>query len=243
MTAITTDASPFTGIPATTQRRALAELIGSGGLAAIVVGSGIAAQRLSPSDTGLQLLENALATALGLTVLILVFAPTSGAQFNPAVTLVDAATGGRPWRDVWSYLPAQILGCLAGTILANLMFEQPAVSWSTTERVTPAHLLAEVIATAGLITVIFVLARTGRSAIIAPAVGTYIGAAYFFTSSTSFANPAITIGRTITDTFAGIAPSSAPWYIAAQLVGAVLGGFAVALFVPSRGASDGSKSS
>jgi glycerol uptake facilitator-like aquaporin len=213
-------------------RPALAEFVGSAGLTAVVVGSGIAAQQLSPNDTGLQLLENALATTLGLTVLILVFAPGSGAQFNPVVTLVDAATGGRPWRDLWSYLPAQILGCLAGAVLANLMFDHPAVRWSTTDRATPAHILAEVVATAGLILVIFVLARTGRGAIIAPAVGAYIGAAYWFTSSASFANPAITIGRTITDTFTGIAPGSAPWYIGAQLVGAALGLVAVNVFAP-----------
>jgi glycerol uptake facilitator-like aquaporin len=218
---------------ATAIRPALAEFVGSAGLTAVVVGSGIAAQHLSPNDTGLQLLENALATALGLTVLILVFTPSSGAQFNPVVTLVDAATGGRPWRDLWSYLPAQILGCLAGAMLANLMFEQSAARWSSTERATPAHLLAEVVATAGLILVIFVLARTGRAAIIAPAVGAYIGAAYWFTSSTSFANPAITIGRTITDTFAGIAPGSAPWYIGAQLIGAGLGLAAVRVFAPN----------
>jgi glycerol uptake facilitator-like aquaporin len=229
----TTDAAERIRIPAAaTLRPALAEFVGSAGLTAVVVGSGIAAQHLSPTDTGLQLLENALATALGLTVLILVFAPSSGAQFNPVVTLVDAATGGRPWRDLWSYLPAQILGCLAGAILANLMFDQPAAHWSTTDRVTPAHLLAEVVATAGLILVIFTLARTNRGALIAPAVGAYIGAAYWFTSSTSFANPAITIGRTITDTFAGIAPGSAPWYIGAQLIGAVAGIGLVKGFVP-----------
>lgn len=231
MTATTT-ADPTRTRAAVALRPALAEFVGSAGLAAVVIGSGIAAQHLSPADTGLALLENALATALGLTVLILVFAPVSGAQFNPVVTLVDAATGGRPWRDAWSYLPAQILGCLAGAVLANLMFEHPAVQWSRSDRATPAHLLAEVVATAGLILVIFALARTGRSTLIAPAVGAYIGAAYFFTSSTSFANPAISIGRTITDTFAGIAPGSAPWYIGAQLVGAGLGIVAVGVFTP-----------
>lgn len=214
-------------------RRVLCEFLGSGGLAAVVVGSGIAAQQLSPGDTGLQLLENALSTALGLTVLILVFAPMSGAQFNPVVTLVDAATGGRPWRDVWTYIPTQIAGCVAGTVLANLMFDAPT-TWSTTERATPAHLLAEVMATAGLIVVIFTLVRTERMALIAPAVGAYIGAAYFFTSSTSFANPAITIGRAVTDTFAGIAPASVPWYIAAQLAGGALGWAAVKIILPKR---------
>ena len=221
---VATDSAERTRILAATAiRPALAEFIGSAGLTAVVVGSGIAAQRLSPNDTGLQLLENALATALGLTVLILVFTPSSGAQFNPVVTLVDAATGGRPWRDLWTYVPAQILGCLAGAVLANLMFEQPAARWSTTDRATPAHLLAEVVATAGLILVIFVLARTGRGAGIAPAVGAYIGAAYWFTSSTSFANPAVTLARTISATFAGIAPASAPMFVLMQLIGAAAG--------------------
>ncbi|MDN4597700.1 MULTISPECIES: aquaporin [Leifsonia] len=230
----TTEAAKQIRIPTiAVLRPALAEFVGSAGLTAVVVGSGIAAQHLSPGDTGLQLLENALATALGLTVLVLVFAPSSGAQFNPVVSLVDAAAGGRPWRGLWSYIPAQVLGCLVGAVLANLMFEQPAARWSSTERATPAHLLAEVVATAGLILVIFVLARTGRAAIVAPAVGAYIGAAYWFTSSTSFANPAITIGRTITDTFAGIAPGSAPWYIGAQLIGAGLGLAAVRVFAPN----------
>ncbi|MFK4729474.1 MIP/aquaporin family protein [Agromyces mediolanus] len=234
MTATTAPpALPLAAPAVSARRRVLGEFLGSGGLAAVVVGSGIAAQQLSPGDTGLQLLENALATALGLTVLILVFAPVSGAQFNPVVTLVDAATGGRPWRDLWAYVPAQILGCLAGTVLANLMFDQPAAAWSTTDRATPAHLLAEVVATAGLIVVIFALVRSGRAALVAPAVGAYIGAAYFFTSSTSFANPAITIGRAISDTFAGIAPSSVPWYLAAQLVGALLGWAAVLVLAPA----------
>ena len=214
-------------------RRVLGEALGSAGLAAVVVGSGIAAQQLSPADVGLQLLENALATALGLTVLILVFAPISGAQFNPVVTMVDAALGGRPWRDVLSYAPVQVLGCVAGTVLANVMFEQDAIALSQTERASAAHLISEVVATAGLVVVIFTLARAGRTTLIAPAVGAYIGAAYFFTSSTSFANPAITIGRAFTDTFAGIAPSSVLPFIAAQLVGALLGWAAVRLLAPT----------
>lgn len=202
-------------------RRLAAEFLGSALLAALVVGSGIAAQRLSPTDTGLQLLENAFATALGLPVLILVFASVSGAHFNPAVSLADAALGHRSWRDLVGYVPAQIAGCLAGAVLANAMFGV-STSFSTTDRATPEHLLAEVVATAGLVLVIFALARRELTAVIPWAVGAYIGAAYFFTSSSSFANPAITIGRMITDTFAGIAPASAPWFIAAQLVGALL---------------------
>jgi arsenate reductase len=204
-------------------RRAAAEFVGSALLCALVIGSGIAAQSLTPGDTGLQLLENAFATALGLPVLILIFATVSGSHFNPVISLVDATLGHRSWRDVAAYIPAQIAGCLAGAVLANLMFGLPAATLSTTDRFSWPHLLAEVVATAGLVLVIFALARTDRGPVIPWAVGAYIGAAYFFTSSASFANPAITIGRTISDTFAGIAPSSAPGYVAAQLVGGVLG--------------------
>lgn len=204
-------------------RRLSAELLGSALLAALVIGSGIAAQQLSPGDTGLQLLENAFATALGLPVLILVFGPVSGAHFNPVVSLVDSASGLRSWRDAALYIPAQIVGCIAGAILANVMFDGAAVSISTTERLTPSHFLAEIVATAGLILVIFALARTGRATVIPAAVGAYIGAAYFFTSSSSFANPAITIGRMFSDSFAGIAPASAPGFIAAQVIGAAIG--------------------
>ena len=207
----------------TLARRLGAELLGSALLAALVVGSGIAAQRLSPTDTGLQLLENAFATALGLPVLILIFGPVSGAHFNPVVSLVDSASRSRSWRDTALYIPSQILGCIGGAILANLMFGDSAVSISTTERLTPPHFLGEVVATAGLILVIFALARTGRAALTPAAVGAYIGAAYFFTSSASFANPAVTVGRIFSDTFAGIAPTSAPGFIAAQLLGAALG--------------------
>ncbi|MGV8895214.1 MAG: MIP/aquaporin family protein [Rhodoglobus sp.] len=203
-------------------RRMSAEFLGSALLAALVIGSGIAAQRLSPSDTGLQLLENALVTAMGLPVLILIFGPISGAHFNPAVSLVDSATGLRSWRDTAAYIPSQIVGCIAGAALANLMFGDPAISISTTDRLTPAHFLAEIVATTGLLLTIFVLARTERSTVTPWAVGAYIGAAYFFTSSSSFANPAITVGRMFSDTFAGIAPASAPGYIAAQLVGVVV---------------------
>jgi arsenate reductase len=203
-------------------RALVAEFLGSMLLAAVVIGSGIAAQRLSPADTGLQLLENAAATAAGLYAVILIFGPVSGAHLNPAVTLVDAATGGLSWRDALAYLPAQILGCCAGAVLANLMYAAPAVSISTTHRATPAHGLAEIVATTGLLLVIFALARTGRTSHTPAAVGAYIGAAYFFTSSASFANPAITVGRTLSNTFAGIAPASAPAFIIAQLAGAAL---------------------
>jgi glycerol uptake facilitator-like aquaporin len=208
-------------------KRLVVEAAGSALLSALVIGSGIAAARLSPGDVGLQLFENAAATGAGLYVLILVLAPVSGAHLNPIVSLADAALGGRPWRDAFAYLPAQTLGCIAGAALANLMFDLPAVSISIKDRLTPGHVLAEVVATAGLVIVIFALARSSRSTLIPAAVGAYIAAAYFFTSSTSFANPAITVGRMFSNTFAGIAPGAAPWFIAAQLVGGLLGYWAV----------------
>ncbi|HEV7495538.1 MIP/aquaporin family protein [Baekduia sp.] len=204
------------------RRRLLAELLGSALLAAIVIGSGIAAARLSPDDTGLQLLENAAATATGLFAIILMFGPISGAHFNPVVSLVDAAFGGISRRDALAYIPAQVAGCIAGAVLANAMFAKAAMSIATTHRATGAHLLAEAVATVGLLLVIFSLARTGRGASAPAAVGAYIGAAYWFTSSTSFANPAITVGRMFSDSFAGIAPASAPAYVVAQLVGGAL---------------------
>ena len=203
-------------------RRLLAEFLGSLLLAALVIGSGIAAQTLSPGATGLELLENAAATAAGLFAIILMFGPVSGGHFNPVVSFADAALGGMTWRDAAAYLPAQVAGCVAGAVTANLMFARAAVSISAKHRASPAHFLAEVVATAGLLIVIFALARTGRSRAAPAAVGAYIGAAYFFTSSTSFANPAITIGRMFSATFAGIAPSSAPAYIGAQIVGGVV---------------------
>ena len=200
-------------------RRLLAEFLGSLLLAALVIGSGIAAQTLSPGAIGLGLLENAAATAAGLFTIILMFGPVSGGHFNPVVSFADAALGGMSWRDAAAYLPAQVAGCAAGAVTANLMFAQAAVSISAKHRASPAHFLGEVVATAGLLLVIFALARTGRSRTAPAAVGAYIGAAYFFTSSASFANPAITIGRMFSATFAGIAPSSAPAFIGAQIVG------------------------
>jgi glycerol uptake facilitator-like aquaporin len=203
-------------------RRLLAELLGSAFLAAVVIGSGIAAQRYSPGATGLELLENAAATAAGLFAIILMFGPVSGGHFNPVVSFVDAAFGGLSWRDAAAYLPVQVAGCAGGAVVANLMFALPAVSISAKHRATPAHFLSEIVATVGLIVVIFALARSGRSRSAAAAVGAYIGAAYFFTSSTSFANPAITVGRMFSDTFAGIAPASVPSFIAAQVIGGAL---------------------
>ena len=201
------------------RRRLLAEFLGSAFLAAVVIGSGIAAQELSPDDVGLQLLENAAATAAGLFTIILMFGPVSGAHFNPVVSLVDASFGGLRWGEAFAYIPAQVGGCFAGAVTANAMFSLSAVSISTHHRASEGHLFAEVIATLGLLLVILSLARTRRGAIAPAAVGAYIGAAYFFTSSTSFANPAITFGRMFSDTFAGIAPASVPGFVIAQLVG------------------------
>jgi len=213
-------------------RRLLAEFLGSAFLAALVIGSGIAAQTLSPGDVGLQLFENAAATAAGLFAIILMFGPVSGGHFNPVVSLTDARFRGISWRDALAYAPAQIGGCIAGAVVANLMFELAAVSISTHHRASPAHDFSEVIATAGLILVIFALARTRRIHIAPAAVGAYIGAAYFFTSSASFANPAITVGRMFSNSFAGIAPASAPSFIAAQLVGGLVAVVALLALYP-----------
>jgi glycerol uptake facilitator-like aquaporin len=218
--------------PTALWRCLLAELMGSAFLAAVVVGSGIAAQELSPGNLGLQLLENALATAAGLYAIILMFGPVSGGHFNPVVSFVDAAFGGVSWRTASAYLPAQIVGCVGGAIVANLMFSRAAVTFSTHHRATPAHFLSEVVATFGLILVIFALARSGRSRNAPAAIAAYIGAAYFFTSSTSFANPAITVGRMFSNTFAGIAPSSVPAFILAQVVGGTLAVLAIKLLYP-----------
>ncbi len=213
-------------------RRVFAEFLGSLLLSAVVIGSGIAAQTLSPHLTGLDLLENAAATAGGLYVLILMMGPVSGAHFNPIVTLVDAVTGGLRWRDVPWYVSAQVVGCTSGAVVANVMFSHSAVSISTHHRASIAHLFAEVVASAGLILVIFSLTRSNRGHLCASAVATYIGAAYFFTSSTSFANPAIAVGRMFSNTFAGIAPASAPGFIVAELIGAALGYVAIVTLYP-----------
>jgi glycerol uptake facilitator-like aquaporin len=219
-------------------RRTFGELLGTGLLVAIVVGSGIAAANLSPDDVGLQLLENSVATTLGLAVLIAALGPLSGAHFNPVVTLVDWALGrrdpaGARLGDVAAYVGAQVAGGMGGAVLANAMFGEPTAI-ATTHRVSGATLLAEVVATAGLVLVILSLLRTGRDVLIAPGVGAYIGAAYWFTSSTSFANPAVTVGRMFSDTFAGIAPGSVLPFVLAQLAGGAIGvGLAVLLY-PAR---------
>lgn len=203
-------------------RRVAAEFLGSAFLDAVVIGSGIAAQRLSPGDVGLQLFENAAATGAGLFAIILMFGPVSGAHLNPVVTLVDARLGGLRWKDAFAYVPAQVAGCVSGAMVANLMFGEAVTSLSTKSRSSGPHFLSEVVATLGLLLVIFSLARTGRTRFAPSAVGAYIGAAYFFTSSASFANPAITVGRMFSDSFAGIAPSSAPAFIGAQLLGGMV---------------------
>ncbi|MFF0268296.1 aquaporin [Kribbella sp. NPDC004536] len=219
-------------------RRVVAEGIGTGLLVTVVIGSGIAAARMSPDDVGLQLLENAFATALGLAVLILMIGPVSGAHLNPVVSLVDwwlgrRNGGGLSARDVSAYVPAQVVGAILGAVLANLMYGEAAVSWSTKDR-SAGHLwLGEVVATAGLVVLIFALAASNRAALAPAAVGAYIGSAYWFTSSTSFANPAVTIGRAFSDTFAGIAPASVPGFVISQLAGAAVGVGLLAVLYPS----------
>ena len=203
-------------------RRLSAEFLGSGLLAAIVIGSGIAAQHLSPGNIGLELLENAGATAAGLYALIVTLGPVSGAHLNPVVSIMDAVTKNMPWRTAISYIPAQVAGCTAGAILANIMYSKPAVTLSTHHRASAPHFLSEVIATAGLLIIIFGLSRSGNDRRTPAAVGSYIGAAYFFTSSTSFANPAIAVGRMFSNSFAGIAPSSVPSFVGAEVVGLIV---------------------
>lgn len=198
----------------------MAELIGTAILLAAIIGSGIAAQRLSPHDTGLELLENAFATSAALVAIILAFGPVSGAHFNPVITLADRLLGGMSTAAAAGYVMVQLAGAAVGAVLANLMFSLPVVEISTKVRYGVGLWLAEGVATFGLVLVVFALVRSGRAALAAPAVGVYIAAAYWFTASTSFANPAVTIARTLSDTFAGIAPGSVVPFIVAQLVGA-----------------------
>ena len=203
-------------------RRALAEFVGTGFLVTAVIGSGIAAQRLSPSDAGLQLLENSLVTGAALVALIIALQPVSAA-FNPIVTLVERALGALSGRQAAALVGAQVGGGLVGAVAANLMFGVPAVSISTHHRGGGGVLLGEVVATLGLLVVVFGTARAGRGNQVAFAVGGYILAAYWFTSSTSFANPAVTIARMFSDTFAGIAPGSVVGFVLMQLLGGGLG--------------------
>jgi glycerol uptake facilitator-like aquaporin len=224
-------------------RRLFAEFFGTALLVTVVVGSGITAQQLSPNDIGLQLLENSTATAFGLAILIVMLGPVSGAHLNPVVSAIDYALGrgyhqGLDTRSFAAYVPIQISGAITGAWLANSMFSRSVFEVSTKHRASGGHFIGEIVATAGLVALIFALARTGRAGL-SPCVGAYIGAAYWFTSSTSFANPAVTVGRTFSDTFAGIAPSSVPSFIAAQVVGAAVGvAFVVALY-PRAGQAAG----
>jgi glycerol uptake facilitator-like aquaporin len=214
-------------------RAALAEFLGSAGLVTVVIGSGIAAQRLSPDDVGLQLLENALVTGAGLVALILAFGPVSGGHFNPVVTLADRFFGGVTNRQVAVYLPTQVLGGVVGAVLANLMFDLSAVTVATRERTGGGLWLSEALATFGLVVLIFALVRAGRAALAPFAVGAYITAAYWWSSSTSFANPMIDLARTLSDTFAGIAPSSVPMFLLMQAVGGAMGVAVVAVLYPT----------
>jgi glycerol uptake facilitator-like aquaporin len=218
-------------------RRALAELLGTAFLVAVVVGSGIMAVRLSPHDVGLQLLENAIATGAGLVALILAFGSVSGAHFNPVVSFVDWRLGGLDGREFGVYSFAQVVGACLGCMLANVMFDLAAIDVSTKIRSGSGLFVSEIVATVGLLLVIIGTGRTHQRA--TPfAVGAYIAAAYFFTSSTSFANPAVTIGRTLSNTFAGIAPESVPAFVGAQVLGAVLGLGLIALLFTSVDADD-----
>jgi glycerol uptake facilitator-like aquaporin len=224
-------------------RRLLAEFVGTGLLVTVVVGSGVAGERLSPDNVGLQLFYNSTATVFGLATLILMFGPVSGAHFNPVVSAADWLLGrrantGLPGREVAAYTAVQTSGAVVGAVLANVMFDV-AFGLSTKDRSSWRLWVAEVVATAGLIVLIFALARTGRGVWVAPAVGAYIGAAYWFTSSTSFANPSVTVGRMFSDTFAGIAPASLPGFVVAQFVGGGVGVALVAVLYPTAvGAAD-----
>ena len=223
-------------------RRAAAEFIGTALLLVAVVGSGIAAQRLSPHDTGLQLLENSLATGAALVAIILALGSVSGAHLNPVVSLVDAALGRMDRRHLAPYLAAQTGGAITGVIVANLMFSLPAVTVAEHARSSPNLWLGEVVASFGLLLVIHGASRNGGGAGVPYAVGAYITGAYWFTSSTSFANPAVTVARMLSNSFAGIAPASVPGFVLAQLAGAALAAGAVRLLWPSSGVTAGASS-
>ena len=219
-------------------RKATAEAVGTALLVAIVVGSGIYAQRLSPNDVGLELLENSIATGAGLVALILAFGSVSGAHFNPVVSLADRVLGGLTTRELVTYVPAQIAGGCIGAVIANLMFELDAVTWSTHTRSSGGLWLGELVATFGLLMVILGVVRSGQSSAAPFAVGGYIAAAYWFTSSTSFANPAVTVARSLTDTFAGIRPSSVPMFVVAELGGGIAAVALARFLYPNIAADD-----
>jgi len=213
--------------------RALAgEAVGCAMLMVVVVGSGWAAQSLSPGDVGLELLENAAAIGAGLYVIINIIGPVSGAHLNPVVSFVDAWFGSCTWFRAFIYLPFQFLGCITGSIAANLMFGHSWISWSTHDRASVSHFFSEIVATAGLILLVFALQRNGRRQLSAAAVGLYIFAACFATSSATFANPAVTVARSFTNSFTGIAPGSLPVYLAGQVLGGVCGAAVTMLLFP-----------
>lgn len=216
-------------------RQALAEFVGTAFLVGAVVGSGIAAQRLSPHDVGLELLENTVATAAALVAMIFAVGPVSGAHLNPVITLVDRVFGGLRTRAAALYIAAQLAGGTVGAVVANTMFGLPVVALSHHHRASGPHLFAEAVATFGLVVVVFGVARAGRNQVAPFAVGAYIAAAYWFTSSTSFANPAVTFARMLSDSFAGIAPTSVPGFIALELVGGALGAACIAVLYPRIG--------
>jgi glycerol uptake facilitator-like aquaporin len=222
----------------TLARQALAEFLGTAFLVAAVVGSGIAAQRLSPHDVGLELLENTMATAAALIAIIFAVGPVSGAHLNPVVTLVDRFFGGMRARAAAIYIAAQFAGGSAGAVVANIMFGLPAVTLSHHHRATGPHLLSEGVATFGLVLVVFGVVRAGRGQVVPFAVGAYIAAAYWFTSSTSFANPAVTIARMLSNTFAGIRPSSVPAFVAVQIVAGLCAAGLVRFLHPDLAAVD-----
>jgi glycerol uptake facilitator-like aquaporin len=213
-------------------RRAVAEGLGTALLLATVIGSGIMGEKLAGGNVAIALLANTLATGAGLVAFILAFGPVSGAHFNPAVTLADATQGGLPWREVPAYVGAQLLGAFAGAAIANVMFDKPAFFASTHDRSGIPQLLGELVATFGLLSVIWGCARR-RPGAVPFAVGAYITAAYWFTSSTSFANPAVTLARAASDTFAGIRPVDVPGFVVAQLLGAAAATATFRWLVPS----------
>jgi glycerol uptake facilitator-like aquaporin len=213
-------------------RRVVAEGVGTALLLATVVGSGIMGERLAGGNVAVALLANTLATGAALVALVLTFGPVSGAHFNPAVTLADAAVGNRPWYEVPAYVLAQTVGAFVGVAAADVMFELPAFSASRHARTGPAQWLSELVATFGLLAVIWGCSRR-RPSMVPFAVGAYITAAYWFTASTSFANPAVTLARAATDTFAGIRPADVPGFIAAQLAGAAVATAAFRWLVPA----------
>ena len=227
-------------MPTSLGRRALAEFIGTAFLVIAVIGSGIAASRLSPGDVGLELFENAAVTGAALVAIILGLGAVSGAHLNPVITVLDRAFGGSDTRTSAAYIGAQVAGGVTGAMIANLMFDLPAVEISTHARSGSGIWLGEVVATFGLALVVFGLIRSGRKAVVPFAVGAYIAAAYFFTSSTSFANPAVTLARMFSNTFAGIAPSSVPGFIVFQMLGALIALVAIRVLYPEpSGITDG----